>query len=235
MPETLEDPRKPEAVRRRLFAIGCAIGLCLWEPPPSLGQAGDPPSAAALMDELMWGQGPIGGPFELIDHTGTRRTDADFHGKLALLYFGYTFCPDICPADLLEIASALDLLGDAGEKVQPIFVTIDPERDTPERLASYVELFHPRLIGLTGEADAIRQLALAYKVHYAKVHLPVWSDYALDHSAFIYLIGPDGEYLGFFPPGTSAERMAAIIRPHLNRLLGRHDVAIQPNSESSSR
>ena len=167
----------------------------------------------------MWGQEPIGGPFELIDHTGMRRTDADFHGKLALIYFGYTYCPDICPTDLLAMTSLLDLLGDAGRVVQPLFITVDPERDTPAHLADYVPLFHHRLIGLTGEASAVREVARAYKVHYAKVVLPGSPDYAMDHSAFIYLVGPDGRYLGFFPPGTSAERMAAIIRPHLSGLL----------------
>jgi protein SCO1/2 len=172
------------------------------------------------MDALMWGQEPIGGPFELIDHTGARRTDADYHGKLLLIYFGYTYCPDVCPTDLQAMASALDLLGDAARAVQPLFITIDPERDTPGHLASYVPLFHPRLVGLSGEAKAIRQAARAYKVHYAKVVLPDSSDYAMDHSAFIYLVNADGQYLGFFPPGTSPERMATIIQPHLRSLLG---------------
>ena len=120
----------------------------------------------------MWGQEPIGGPFELIDHTGVRRTDADYRGKLALIYFGYTYCADVCPTDLQAMASALDLLGDGARAVQPLFITIDPERDTPGHLANYVPLFHPRLVGLTGEADAVRRVARAYKVHYAKVVLP---------------------------------------------------------------
>jgi cytochrome oxidase Cu insertion factor (SCO1/SenC/PrrC family) len=179
----------------------------------------DAPSAAALMDALMWGEEPVGGPFELIDHTGARRTDADYHGKLALIYFGYTYCPDVCPTDLQAMTSALDLLGHAAPIVQPLFITIDPERDTPEHLASYVALFHPRLVGLTGEANAIRRAARAYKVHYAKVVLPDSSDYAIDHSAFIYLVDAQGQYLGFFPPGTSPERIAAIIQPHLSSLL----------------
>lgn len=179
----------------------------------------DAPSAAALMDALMWGKEPVGGPFELIDHTGARRTDADYHGKLALIYFGYTYCPDVCPTDLQAMTSALDLLGHAARVVQPLFITIDPERDTPKHLASYVALFHPRLVGLTGEANAIRRAARAYKVHYAKVVLPDSSDYAIDHSAFIYLVDAQGQYLGFFPPGTSPERIAAIIQPHLSSLL----------------
>jgi protein SCO1/2 len=195
------------------------VGFLIGTAEPAPGEEADEPSAAALMDALMWGEEPIGGPFELIDHTGARRTDADYHGKLALIYFGYTYCPDVCPTDLQAMASALDLLGDGGRAVQPLFITIDPERDTPEHLAGYVPLFHPRLVGLTGDADAIRRAARAYKVHYAKVVLPELADYAMDHSAFIYLVNADGEYLGFFPPGTSPERMASIIGPSLSSLL----------------
>jgi protein SCO1/2 len=204
---------------RRLLAICFALGFLLGTAESLPAEEADTPSAAALMDALMWGQEPIGGPFELIDHTGARRTDADYHGKLALIYFGYTYCPDVCPTDLQAMASALDLLGDGGRAVQPLFITIDPERDTPEHLAGYVPLFHPRLVGLTGDADAIRRAARAYKVHYAKVVLPELADYAMDHSAFIYLVNADGEYLGFFPPGTSPERMASIIGPSLSSLL----------------
>ena len=204
---------------RRLLAVCCALGFLLDTAEALPDEEADTPSAAALMDALMWGQEPIGGPFELIDHTGARRTDADYHGKLALIYFGYTYCPDVCPTDLQAMASALDLLGAGGRAVQPLFITIDPERDTPEHLAGYVPLFHPRLVGLTGDADAIRRAARAYKVHYAKVVLPELADYAMDHSAFIYLVNADGEYLGFFPPGTSPERMASIIGPSLSSLL----------------
>jgi protein SCO1 len=192
------------------------MGVVLGMAEPTPAEEADEPSAAALMDALMWGQDPIGGPFELIDHTGALRTDADYRGKLALIYFGYTHCPDVCPTDLQAMASALDLLGDAAPAVQPLFITIDPERDTPGHLATYVPLFHPRLVGLTGEASAIRQVARAYKVYYAKVILPDSSDYVMDHSAFIYLLDAAGRYVGFFPPGTSPDRMATIIRPYLS-------------------
>ena len=115
----------------------------------------------------------------------------------------------------MAIAAAMDLLGPASNKIQPIFITVDPERDTVERLADYVTAFHSSLIGLTGAPEQIRQLALAYKVYYAKVEAPDGSDYAIDHTGFIYLIGPDGRYLGFFPPNTSAERLVEIIRQQL--------------------
>ena len=173
------------------------------------------PSAAELMDALMWGQEPVGGPFELTDHTGQHRTDADYRGKFLLIYFGYMFCPDICPTDLQAMASAIDLLGESGELVQPLFITVDPERDTPARLATYVPAFHSRLVGLTGSASQIKKVAVAYKVYYAKVNDPRSTDYILDHSAFTYFVDSEGRYLGFFPPGTTAERMIEIVRPHL--------------------
>jgi protein SCO1/2 len=106
------------------------------------------PTAAELMDALMWNRGPIGAPFDLIDQHGWRRTDAQFRGKLLVLYFGYTYCPDVCPTDLMAISSAIDLLGPAGNNVQPIFITIDPQRDTVEHLRRYVSTFRPRLQSL---------------------------------------------------------------------------------------
>jgi cytochrome oxidase Cu insertion factor (SCO1/SenC/PrrC family) len=172
-------------------------------------------SAAETMDILMWAREPVGGPFALIDHTGTARTEQDFRGKLLLVYFGFTYCPDVCPADLQNIGLALDQLGAAGDRVQPLFVTLDPERDTPAHLADYVPAFHPRLIGLTGDDAAIRAAADAYKVYYAKVTNEGGNDYTLDHTAFIYLMGPDGRYLGFFPPGTGAERIAEMLRQQI--------------------
>jgi protein SCO1/2 len=181
----------------------------------SLGQTGSDRSAAELMDAVMWNREPIGGPFALIDQTGRRRTDADFRGKLLLVYFGFTYCPDVCPTDLQDIGLALDKLGAAGEAVQPLFITVDPERDTVEHLRDYVALFHPRMIALTGDAAAIHKAAAAYRAYYAKVPNERGDDYTVDHSAFIYVIGADGAYLGFLPPGTTPERIAEAIRPRL--------------------
>jgi len=180
----------------------------------SLAQAPER-SAAELMDAVMWNREPIGGPFALTDQNGVRRTDADFRGKLMLVYFGFTYCPDICPTDLQQMALAVDQLGPAGETVQPVFITVDPERDTVEHLKDYMALFHPRFVGLTGDAAAIRQAARAYRVYYEKVERGDKADYTLDHSVFIYLMDRDGRYLGFFPPGTSAERLAETMRSHL--------------------
>src|SRR5215211_6076043 len=116
-------------------------------------------TASELMDVVMWNKEPIGGAFSLSDHNGQRRTDADFRGKLLLVYFGFTFCSDVCPIDLQSIATALDGLGPAGAQVQPLFITVDPEKDTPAQLKSYVALFHPRMIGLTGDAREIKRVA----------------------------------------------------------------------------
>ena len=197
---------------RLLWLIGFCLGLALT---PS--RAADAParSPAEIMDILMWNREPVGGPFDLIDHSGHARTERDFRGQLMLVYFGFTYCPDVCPTDLQAIGLAVDKLGAEAPDVQPLFVTVDPERDTPAHLAEYVKLFHPRLIGLTGSAEAIRRAADAYKVYYARVDLNKDAGYTVDHTAFIYLMDRDGNYLGFFPPGTSADRMAEIIRPHL--------------------
>jgi cytochrome oxidase Cu insertion factor (SCO1/SenC/PrrC family) len=172
-------------------------------------------SAGELMDAVMWGKEPIGGPFALMDHTGRTRTDADFRGTLLIVYFGFSYCPDVCPTDLMAIGQALDKLGPAGEAVQPLFITLDPKRDTPAQLANYVPYFHPRLIGLTGDAAHIRDAARAYRVYYTEVETGDAAAYTIDHSGFIYLMGYDGKYLGFFPPGTPPDRMAAVIKPHL--------------------
>ena len=200
--------------RRRLL-LSVALAALSAIQTAARAQQGSERSAAELMDAVMWGKEPIGGSFELTDHTGRRRTDADFRGKLLLVYFGFTFCPDICPTDLLAIGLALDRLGQAGEAVQPLFISVDPERDTPDRLAQYVPSFHPRLIGLTGSAEEIRKAASEYRVYFAKVPVSSGPEYTIDHSSFIYLMDQDGKYLGFFPPGTSAEHMAKVVGSRL--------------------
>ena len=201
------------ATRRQFLVV--AAGLLLASVGfSSRAQKSEETSAARLMDDLMWNRGPIGGPFALIDHTGKPRTDKDFRGKLLLIYFGYSYCPDVCPTDLQQIGLAVDRLGPDGEAVQPLFITLDPERDTAAHLADYVPLFHPRLIGLTGGAEEIRRAALAYKVYYAR-YPPGSPDYVIDHSSFIYLVDESGTYIGFLPTGTTADRMIEIIRLHL--------------------
>lgn len=159
----------------------------------------------------------VGGPFELTDHTGRTVTEKDFRGKHMLIYFGYSYCPDVCPGELQVAAAALDALGDKAAQVQPIFITVDPERDTVEHLAGYVENFHERLIGLTGTADQIAQAAKAYRVYYAKVDDPDSSEYLMDHSSIFYLMGPEGGFLAHFPYGTKPQDMADKISGYLGK------------------
>jgi cytochrome oxidase Cu insertion factor (SCO1/SenC/PrrC family) len=203
------------AALARLLSLAGTLLFAVVTVVPALAQEPDPARAARLMDDLMWGRGHVGGPFELIDQTGKQRTDADFRGKLLIVFFGYTTCPDICPTELMQIGLAIDRLGAAGDDVQPLFISVDPERDTPDVLAAYVAQFHPRLIGLTGTPERIRAVADAYKAYYARYFPPDGAVYLIDHPGFIYLMGRFGQYLGFFPPGTSADRMVEIIRQHL--------------------
>jgi cytochrome oxidase Cu insertion factor (SCO1/SenC/PrrC family) len=120
------------------------------------------PSAAQMMDDLMYGRGPVGGPFMLADQTGRQRSDTEFRGKLMIVYFGYSYCPDVCPTDLMAITQALDSLGPLADGVQPVFITIDPERDT-KVLAEYLHAFHQSFVGLTGSPDEIRTVANSYR------------------------------------------------------------------------
>jgi cytochrome oxidase Cu insertion factor (SCO1/SenC/PrrC family) len=160
----------------------------------------------------------VGGPFTLTDHNGKRVTDQDFRGKYMLIFFGFTYCPDVCPTELGSIAAALDAMGPAGERVTPVFVSVDPERDTPAALADYVSRFHPRMVGLTGSAEQVAQAARAYRVYYAKVRPRDASDYLMDHSSFIYFVGPDGRVRSLFRPETAPEAIAAAITSQLRAL-----------------
>jgi cytochrome oxidase Cu insertion factor (SCO1/SenC/PrrC family) len=197
-----------------LWRIGLALACIIFAAPIAANEIAEP-SAAELIEGLLSGRVPVGGPFELTDQTGHRRTEADFHGKLVVLYFGYTYCPDVCPTELQSISLALDQLGAAAGAVQPLFITVDPERDTPARLADFVAAFHPRLIGLTGSLAEIRKTAIAYKTFFAKSSTATPGDYSVDHTGFIYLIGKDGRYLGFLPPGLAPEEIADAIRTRL--------------------
>lgn len=157
----------------------------------------------------------IGGPFSLTDHTGRQVTEADYHGNFALVFFGYTFCPDVCPTALGDIALALDELGTDSVAVTPLMISIDPERDTPAVLAEYVPLFHERLVGLTGTVEQIKQVADAYRIFFRRVEDPQYTYYLMDHTSFAYLLDPEGNVVSLFRYGTSPEEMASIIRQHM--------------------
>ena len=157
----------------------------------------------------------IGGPFTLTNQNGQPFGRADLAGRYGLIYFGYTFCPDVCPTELGKMAAAIDLLGAAGGRVTPLLITIDPARDTVAVLHDYVPLFHERLIGLTGTPDEIRAVAQQYRVFYRKFESSDYSDYLMDHSSFVYLLAPDGTVIAMFGPDTTADRIAAAIERHM--------------------
>jgi cytochrome oxidase Cu insertion factor (SCO1/SenC/PrrC family) len=155
----------------------------------------------------------VGGPFTLTDQDGKRVTDQDFRGKYMLIFFGYTYCPDFCPSELQVMSAALDELGSEGDKIQPIFITIDPARDDAATLKVYVGNFHPRMIGLTGSDADIAAVAKEYRVYYAKAKgYEDKPDYLMDHSTIVYFMGPDGKFVKHFTYGTDAKALAQGLR-----------------------
>jgi len=173
---------------------------------------------AAVGDPLDDGRGdaPAGVParYLLIDGNGRAVTHEDFPGRFQLLTFGYTYCPDVCPTTLAEMAAVMKALGDDATRLQPIFISVDPERDTPSQLRSYVAFFHPALLALTGSPQLLRRAADSFKVRYEKVREPgaATGEYTLDHSAGMFLLGPDGVYLRKFGYGLPVAQVAAAIR-----------------------
>jgi protein SCO1 len=156
------------------------------------------------------GVAAIGGPFTLTDQTGKAVTDQTYKGKWLLVFFGFTFCPDVCPTTLNQVAQVMDRLGPLASQVQPLFITIDPARDTPAVLAQYTAAFDPRIVGLTGTPEEIAAAAKAYRVYYAKVDQG--SDYTMDHSAILYVMRPDGRYEAFFSADAKADDMTAKLK-----------------------
>lgn len=155
----------------------------------------------------------VGGPFTLTNQDGKRVSDQDFRGKYMLIFFGFTYCPDVCPSELQVMSAALDQLGSEADKIQPIFISIDPARDTPEAMKIYVSNFHPRMVGLTGSAEDIAAVAKAYRVYYAKAKGSENSpDYLMDHSTILYLMGPDGKFVKHFTYGTEVKGLADGLR-----------------------
>jgi protein SCO1 len=210
------DARTGVTMARRISVsyFWLALACVLFSAPIAANETAEP-SATELIEGLLSGRAPVGGPFELTDQTGHRRTDADFQGKLVVIYFGYTYCPDVCPTELQSISLALDKLGAAADTIQPLFITVDPGRDTPARLADFVSSFHPRLIGLTGSLAEIRKTAIAYRTFFSKNGVTTPDHYSVDHTGFIYLLGKDGRYLGFLPPGLAPDAIADAIRARL--------------------
>jgi len=186
-----------------LFLTLALAGLVVWRDVDQRG-LGEETVGAAL----------VGGAFALIDQDGNARRDSDFRGRFMLVYFGFTYCPDACPLALSTMTAALAALGPDAERVVPVFITVDPARDTPSRLKEYAAAFHPGLVMLTGDADALAAVAKAYRV-YAKRAEGAGEDYQMDHSSILYLMGPDGLFMTHFDGSASAEAVAAAIRKRL--------------------
>jgi protein SCO1/2 len=157
----------------------------------------------------------FGGPFTLVDHNGRTITDHQFLGRYLLVFFGYTSCPAICPTTLLTISQTLDQLGRGAEKMQPLFISVDPERDTPKVLAEYISQFDRRILGLTGSASDIAAVAREFHVYYRKV-ADGQGGYDIEHTATMYLMGPDGRFMMLIPPEASSRRIAGLLRERMN-------------------
>jgi protein SCO1/2 len=155
----------------------------------------------------------IGGPFALQDGNGKSITDKDFRGKYMLVYFGYTFCPDVCPTTLNAVADAMEKLGPVAARVQPLFITVDPARDTPAVVKQYAAAFGPRIVGLTGTVEEIAKVAREYRVYYAEHRTgPGTNDYSMDHSSVLYLMDPNGAFLAPVRADESGDEIAAKLR-----------------------
>jgi len=167
------------------------------------------------------GKALIESEFSLVDHTGKPVADEDFKGKWQLAFFGFTSCPDVCPTTLIEVSAVLEELDDGAEQVQPLFITVDPERDTPEVMAEYIANFDPRILGLTGSPEQIKRAAQAFRAYYAKVEQEGQPDgYTMDHSAFLYLMDPEGDYATHFSPSDEPATVADEIRAYLAEGIG---------------
>jgi protein SCO1 len=197
--------RTPEALIPYLLLCAFVAAGALW----SLSAGGGAQSIVLS---------PLGGPFALTDQNGAPRRDTDFRGRYVLLYFGYTFCPDVCPTTLTSEADALDRLGAQAQRIVPVFITIDPARDTPKVLKSYLAAFGPRFVGLTGTDKQIAAVAHDYRVFYARRPLK-GGGYGMDHSGEVYLVGPDGALVTYYDAPLDAKALAADLANRLTKRL----------------
>ncbi|HUQ36262.1 MAG TPA: SCO family protein [Aestuariivirga sp.] len=150
----------------------------------------------------------VGGPFTLTDQDGRKVTEKDFLGKYMVVFFGYTYCPDICPTELQVMSAALDTLGPKADVIRPVFISVDPGRDTPDVLKQYVGNFHPRLMGLTGTPEEIASVAKTYRVFFSRVENSGSDTYLMDHSTIMYLMDPQGKFLRHFTYTNDAPALA---------------------------
>ncbi len=203
-------PTRPAPKQRRAIpALTAGVAMLLIAGAAAIWWFGAP----AVIEQAA----SIGGPFTLQDGSGQTVTDRSFRGKYMLVYFGYTFCPDVCPTTLNDVAQALDKMGQAADRVQPLFITVDPARDTPAVVRQYAAAFTPRLTGLTGTPEQIAAVARDYRVYYAPHRTgPNPGDYTMDHSSILYLMNPDGRFVGIIRADEGADQIAADLRKDLS-------------------
>jgi protein SCO1 len=191
---------------RAMYRMFPALALMLAAPLSGCGKPEEPPLAGAR----------IGGPFALTDQNGKTVRDVDFAGKYRIVYFGYTYCPDVCPTDMAKIGQAMKLLDKqaprAAARIVPIFITVDPERDTPAVLGQFAANFDPRIVGLTGSAQAIAQVAKNYAVYFQKQPPGPGGGYMVDHVAIAYLMGPEGNPIASLPLEKGAEAIVEQVK-----------------------
>jgi protein SCO1/2 len=197
--------RNPTALLPYLLLAAALAGGLLWREADTIPAVGHNVSSGSVA---------VGGPFSLTDQDGDTKSLADFRGKYVLLYFGYTRCPDVCPTTLEVMADALAKLGMQSGRVVPVFVTIDPARDTPAILKLYVKSFGPRFIGLTGSASELAKVEHEYRVVAVKHPLP-GGGYAMDHSSVLYLLGPDGKLAAFYDEAITPDTLAKDLRQRI--------------------
>jgi protein SCO1/2 len=195
--------RNKQALIPYLLLVAALVGGLLWhesENVPGLGRT------------VVSGQALVGGPFRLTDQNGKSVSDQDFRGRAMLIYFGYSFCPDVCPTTLQVMADAIGKLGDKAHRITPVFITIDPERDTPKVLKEYMNAFGPNFVGLTGTAAQIKAVEKLYRVYAEKKPLPSFNgkggNYGMDHSSVLYLMGPDGRMVTYYDEAISPDNLA---------------------------
>lgn len=203
----------PVSWRTLLLSLLCGTGVVLGARQYKESKM----QQSVTQSQQVVGQASVGGPFDLVDQDGKRFTDADLHGEFALLYFGFTHCPDICPDELEKVAASVDLLEKwtGGARVRPVFISVDPDRDRPALVKAYVTEFHPRMVGLTGPLDAIKRVSKSYRVYYNKTGDAGATDYLVDHSIIHYLIDPAGNFVTFFSKSTTAEQLAGQVLEHM--------------------
>jgi protein SCO1/2 len=211
-------PEHQKDLPSRWIPVACVVfvlGLVGLTFPVTYSMMTAPNPMAAMM--------PTNSNFNLIDDQGKPVTNRSWPGKYLFLYFGYTHCPDICPTTLATMAQSMQALGGTAREVQPLFITIDPRRDTPGVLRAYTKLFAPNLVGLTGSADAISHAAMNYGVQYAREGQAATtsSGYEMSHTANVYLVAPDGAIAAVMPPGMTAQAMAADLASHLTQTASR--------------